>query len=350
MSIDNDMIFCTLFDSNYLDKGLALYHSMVKHIENFKIYIFAFDNECYEILSDMHMNRAVIIPLKDIMDDRLKRVKGKRTKAEFCWTCASVIVDFVLCQYQEKVCTYIDADIYFFSSPEKAIQEIKEHGCSVGITPHGFEKGYDNVRPMLINGRYCVQFNTFFNNNDGLSVLKKWKEDCLNWCYHRYEDGKLGDQKYLDTWKMKYSCVYEFDTPGIGMAPWNIHLYSYDGKKDGTIWIGYENKSYPIVFYHFEAIKFFDDKSVFLNLWEYNSAHIDRNVKKIYREYLYEIQAARKYLDNFYGITFAHMQIHKREFLKKQYSLRQLCFYRGILRGLTEWINFRKNNIMRSLR
>ena len=33
------MIFCTLFDSNYLDKGLALYESMKTNLAEFTLYI-----------------------------------------------------------------------------------------------------------------------------------------------------------------------------------------------------------------------------------------------------------------------------------------------------------------------
>lgn len=50
MTDHEKLIFCTLFDSNYIDKGLSLYWSMRKNIDNFKLYIFAFDTQCYEVL------------------------------------------------------------------------------------------------------------------------------------------------------------------------------------------------------------------------------------------------------------------------------------------------------------
>ena len=62
------MVFCTLFDSNYLDKGLALYHSMSKQIDIFKLYIFAFDDRCYDILKEMCLENTVILSLEDIRE------------------------------------------------------------------------------------------------------------------------------------------------------------------------------------------------------------------------------------------------------------------------------------------
>ena len=44
------MNFCTLFDSYYLDKGLALYSSLEKVSEDFTLYVFCFDEDSYEIL------------------------------------------------------------------------------------------------------------------------------------------------------------------------------------------------------------------------------------------------------------------------------------------------------------
>lgn len=41
----NDLIFCTLFDSNYLDRGIALYNSILRVMDSFKLYLFAFDEK-----------------------------------------------------------------------------------------------------------------------------------------------------------------------------------------------------------------------------------------------------------------------------------------------------------------
>ena len=49
------MVFCTLFDSYYLDKGLTLYHSLKKVSDQFKLYIFCFDDSSYEVLKDLKL-------------------------------------------------------------------------------------------------------------------------------------------------------------------------------------------------------------------------------------------------------------------------------------------------------
>ena len=56
-------IFCTLFDSNYLDKGLVLYDSMCKHMSQFKLYVFACDKKCYEILKVEKSNNLIPIDI-----------------------------------------------------------------------------------------------------------------------------------------------------------------------------------------------------------------------------------------------------------------------------------------------
>lgn len=341
------MIFCTLFDSNYLDKGLALYLSMKKRIDSFRLYIVAFDDRCYEVLSDMRLKNVTLIYWRDIMDVTLWRIKDERTRAEFCWTCTPVIVEYILLKYNETVCTYIDADIYFFADPDKAIREIANHGCSVGVVPHRFERNYSNIAQMFNNGKYCIQFNTFINSEEGLLVLREWKEDCLNWCFGRYEDGKFGDQKYVDTWNMKYSCIYESQDLGVGVAPWNLHLYSFDGKKEGKIILRYKENSFPVVFYHFEGMKYLNDGRIFLHLWNYNVSGTRRKVKLIYGEYFRKLRLIRRHLERTYGITFDHMRTDKKLFLNGDYSLKKFCMDEGILNGLKEWAAFITNNVIK---
>ncbi len=348
MNVDNNMIFGTLFDSNYLDKGLALYHSMRRHIEEFMLYIFALDDKCYEILSDMRLEGVILIPLKDIMDIKLQEIREERTRAEFCWTCTPIIIEHVLVRYQERVCTYIDADIYFFANPESVIKEIRDHGCSVGVTPHRFERNYINIEQMFNNGKYCIQFNTFFHNEEGLSVLRDWKEDCLNWCYSRYEDGKYGDQKYADTWKMKHSCVCEIENVGAGVAPWNLHLYVYDGRKDGRMQMSYRGKDFPLIFYHFEGMKYLNDGRIFLHLWEYRSLGMHKKVKEIYGEYFKKLSMIRRHLKKNYGISFRHMEIEKKDFLAN-YSLKSFCKDNGLLGGWKKWFCFQVNNLQKGI-
>lgn len=339
------MVFCTLFDSNYLDKGLALYHSMRKHINTFRLYIFAFDDKCLEILSDMHLENAVILSVEDIMTDVLRRIRAERTNAEFCWTCTPIVVEHVLLKYCERICTYIDADIYFFADPADAIQEIIDSGCSVGLVEHRFARNWEYGGHIFSTGKYCIQFNTFLNNTEGMQVLQDWRDKCLDWCYFRYEDGKLGDQKYPDKWKQKYPCIHECQDFGVGVAPWNLYLYSYVGRKSEEIWMECRGRRSRIIFYHFEGIKYLDDGSVYLNIWEPATPGMHRKVQFIYGEYIEIITTIRSFLAEGYDVTFDHMFVEKKIFLRETHSLVQFCRENGLLDGCKKWAGYQKNSI-----
>jgi hypothetical protein len=44
--------FCTLFDKNYLSRGIALYNSLAENCGEFHLYIFAFDETSGRILNE----------------------------------------------------------------------------------------------------------------------------------------------------------------------------------------------------------------------------------------------------------------------------------------------------------
>ena len=53
--------FCTLFDSYYLDKGIALYRSLESVSSDFTLYIFCFDEKSHDILRNLNFEHAVIL-------------------------------------------------------------------------------------------------------------------------------------------------------------------------------------------------------------------------------------------------------------------------------------------------
>jgi len=72
-------IFCTLFDSTYLTRGLALYESLRKHCHSFHLYVFPFDDLACYILLKLNLPSLTVIPLSSLEDASLLAVKPTRT-------------------------------------------------------------------------------------------------------------------------------------------------------------------------------------------------------------------------------------------------------------------------------
>ena len=251
--------FCTLFDSFYLTRGVAMYQSLEKTGIDFHLYIFAFDDASFKILNQLNFKHATIISLKEFENEKLLEVKPGRTKAEYCWTCTSSTILYVIENFNVPSCTYLDADLFFYSSPSVLIEEMGDK--SVLITEHRFTPKYDRSE---IAGIYCVQFVTFKNNAEGLKVLNWWVNACLEWCYSRYEDGKFGDQKYLDDWTTRFEGVHVLEHLGGGLAPWNIQQYSYLKRDQNNIMMMEikSEKKFQAIFYHFHYVRFYSNDFV----------------------------------------------------------------------------------------
>jgi hypothetical protein len=284
--------FCTLFDSNYFTRGLALYYSLEKNCPDFNIYIFAFDQKTYELLRGMALNKATIISLKEFEDEELLRIKQTRSIAEYCWTCTSSTILYVLEKYNVESCTYIDADLFFYSSPQPILDEMRNQ--SILITEHRYSPKYNK---QLKAGRYCVQFVTFRNNNDGLTVLKWWRERCIEWCYAKYEDGKFGDQLYLEDWTERFKGVHVLQHLGGGLAAWNIQQYVFEKVNDKVT--GTEiltGRKFVAIFYHFHYLKFYTNGKI-----ELGRRILNENVLNIfykpYVKFLEELKAKISAID-----------------------------------------------------
>ncbi|MDX5319966.1 MAG: glycosyl transferase [Bacteroidota bacterium] len=256
----NRLNFCTLFDSNYLSRGLVMYDSLEEHCDNFHLYVFAFNDLALNTLRTLSLPHMTVISLQEFEDPELLAVKSDRSRAEYCWTCTSSTIHYVLEKYQVENCTYLDADMVFYSNPRVLIEEMEASGKSVLITSHRYTRRYDQ---SLLRGKYCVQFMYFKNNEQGREVLDWWRARCLEWCYARVEDGKFGDQKYLDDWTTRFPSVHELEHLGGGIAPWNCQQFSF--KKEGnSIIVSKGNQKAPVVFFHFHGVKIYPEKKSIL--------------------------------------------------------------------------------------
>lgn len=250
--------FCTLFDINFAVQGIAMYESLRKHCRDFHLYIFAFCDECLKLLQQLSLDNVTVISLSEFEDAELLKVKPSRSRGEYCWTCSSSTILYCLQKFNLDACTYIDADLCFYADPQVLLDEMGDN--AVLITEHRYTSYYDQSR---LNGKYCVQFITFHNNVYGLRVLNWWRNACLEWCYNRAEDGKFGDQKYLDAWPERFEKVHVLENLGGGVAPWNLQQYSVF-KREGKVIIREKTsgKIAPVIFCHYHHVKILTDGKI----------------------------------------------------------------------------------------
>ena len=294
--------YCTLFDSFYLSRGLAMYRSLQKQSCDFHLYIFPFDEQAREMLDQLALNHVTLVPLSEFESEELREAKKTRTKGEYCWTCTPYIISYCISRFNLHACTYIDADLYFFSDPRPLILEMKQK--SVLITEHRYTAEYDKRKRK---GIYCVQFITFKNDPNGLEALNWWRDRCLEWCYDKVEDGKFGDQKYLDDWPERFSGVHVLEHLGGGVAPWNAQQYTF--KKEGErVEVSDSKEARDVIFYHFHYLKFYANQMIDLGIYPIS----DSLLRNIYDPYLIGILEAEDILLS----RFAFNRITQKYFYK----------------------------------
>lgn len=238
--------YCTHFDRNYLLKGLALYRSLERHGGDFVLYIACLDRTTYGMLQKLRLDKVRLIPSEDFEDPQLLRVKPTRTVAEYCWTCTPSVPLYVLEHNPDiGLVTYLDADLFFFSSPEPIFEEFGDE--SILLIEHRFAPRYAEYE---VNGRFNVGWLSFRRDDNGMAALRWWREKCIEWCFYRLEDDRMGDQKYLDKWPTHFKGVHVLKYVGANVAPYNFSRYRI-ARRNGLVYVD----EVPLVFYHFHGFR-----------------------------------------------------------------------------------------------
>ena len=274
----NKTKFVTCFDENYLAQGIALIESLNDNLSDYFLYIFCMDNLTYQILQDLNNNNFEPIKFSDFEDKDLLRLKNERKKNEFYWTITPKLPIFIFDKYLDvQEITYIDADLFFLKSPKKIFSKFLESKKDILITEHGYSPEYDISKT---SGKFCVQF--LIIKRSGVDIISKWSRQCEEWCFDRVEDGKFGDQKYLDEWIIDYpNRVYIIKDFDLFQGPWNAN----------------STNPHKALAYHFHGLRSIDQNNLLMS----KNYEIPYNTyEKIYSIYFFILKKIlNKYRDNF---------------------------------------------------
>jgi hypothetical protein len=247
-------VYCTYFDHNYLSRALLMMESLRRFEPKAPIYVLTLSDLCEAILRELAPPHVEIIPLPTLESayPELASLKSQRKLIEYYFTLSPFLPHYLFANTTADRITYIDGDIYFFTSPRPVLDSLGE--ASVAITPHRFSFEYRN---HVQYGLFNVAWITYRRCAEGLDCLNTYKAECTAWCYDRVEYGRFGDQKYLDTWPSRYSALKIIDDKGVNLAIWNLHNYMIR-VKGGVVMIDND----PLVFYHFASTQLLPDGSV----------------------------------------------------------------------------------------
>ena len=241
--------YCTYFDRRFMIQGMALAASVRRHDPQAILWVLALDDftSAYlRDLSDDHL-RCVTLAELEAADPELAQVKSKRSAVEYyftlspCWPLHLLRANPAISRI-----TYLDADLFFFRSPEPIFKEMSN--ASVLVVEHRHPTHLSHHSRC---GRFNVGILSFRNNETGLGCLAWWRRRCLEWCHDRLEDGKYADQKYLDEWPERFGselCILR--RHGVNLAPWNWSQYHYTFRR-GQVWV----QNDPLEVFHFARFR-----------------------------------------------------------------------------------------------
>ena len=228
------------------------------------------DEEVHEVLNKISPKNVELLKISDVETEELKSVKSSRTKGEYCWTITPFIPKFVFdADASISRVTYLDADLWFRKDPITIFEEFENSGKSVLITDHAYAPEYDLSDTF---GQFCVQFVIFVRDESEM-VRKWWADRCLEWCFNRLEDGKFGDQKYLDELSVLFKKqVHVLQNKELALAPWNASRFPFGNS----------------VFFHFHGVRLLSRNKVHLGVYKIPKIVFE----KIYTKYFTDLKDA----------------------------------------------------------
>lgn len=323
--------YATYFDSNYLTRGLALYHSLCQHAKPFTLWVLCLDDLAAQNLGRLQLPEIRCVTLSELeqADPELPAVKASRQLTEYYWTCGPAWLLYLLNRPERiEQITYLDADLYFFSSPTPLFQELGSNSILI-IEHRTGPRDKSDTRPRH---RFNVGLVIFRRSAEGLACLRRWREQCLEWCFDRNEKDRFGDQAYLTEWPERYSGVTVVQHLGAGVAPWNMrnHPIRY---RQRQVHVG----DSPVIFYHFSGLRRLNRHLFELHVWRFHLHWMDFALRRqIYAPYLRALALAENLLAQ---VGYQH---HERGYERRSASWRNSRKKLIADSGAAPWIKYQR--------
>lgn len=280
--------YCTYFDHRYLPRALALVQSLEAHATPFHLWVLCLDGACSSALKSLKLPHLTPLDLAELEEENpdLVSVKPDRSPAEYYFTCSPFLPLYLFSRHPDiDLLTYLDADLYFYSTPEPLFHEMA--GGAVAIIGHRYP---ENLRSELEQfGRFNVGWISYRRDPRAFDVLRWWKERCLEWCFDRVELGRFADQKYLDEWPARFPGTVILQHEGANLAPWNLVRYDVTSGAGGV-----QIDGRPLIFFHFHGLKQLGPRIYNPQLKRYGVKSASPLLRSLYRDYLDVLQSATR--------------------------------------------------------
>ncbi|MCM3045874.1 hypothetical protein K3L72_14015 [Bacillus altitudinis] len=246
-------IYCTVLSSGRLYQAIAFFLSLKQVEDDAVIKTLCMDDAAFDLLHQMNFPHVDLVHVRELETPELLEIKKERNDSEYCWTLKPIWIEWLFKQDQAEEVTYLDADLFFYESPQVIFQNQPDASVLLSrgdIVIPSFDPEEVKMLQKLL-GRYNSGFLHFKGDEAGQKCLSWWKEECLKECKNAPGEGKFGDQGYLDHMPVLFEKVEDIQTKGVNIGHWNYGQHSYQ-EENGRILL--EDGS-PLICYHFSGFR-----------------------------------------------------------------------------------------------
>lgn len=281
--------YVTVSDRAFLPRLRVLHASMVRHCGTFTLNVMPWDAEVDAWAS---ATPGVVSHLSLANWWKTCDLPGPpRSLHERMWSARNDLVAALLEQGVKAVCQ-LDADLFFFSSPEELFEQVETHQAPMGVMPHYFARESEGL-PGITDESHAEPYGV---HNSGSVIMRdpeiarRWANMTREWCYFRVEGGKFADQKALEalTLVKGASILPPWAFPG----PWTTkRLRVLDVANSIAPMAFWGVRSMPLVAWHFSSLRMSPDGTVIQHANpEY--ALTEETIRVVYEPYVRELRAA----------------------------------------------------------